>query len=507
MDGQLRDPFMEKQPSNEELQQRIAELEEIAAGHQKIEEELRRGEELYKTLIDSSLTGIFIHQNGRYVYVNERFARMHGYSVQELLGKEYKTLVHPQDRADITERVSKRLKGEPVPYQYEVRRLRKDGETIWCEMIATAIEYRGKPSVMGNIMDISQRKQAEKALQESEEMARALLNATTDAVVLLDTQGVILDVNETYARRFQKNQDDMLGLCIWYLLPPGVTEARMVNVKRVFETGQPIRMVDERHGIWNDTNIYPVRNAQGEVTRVAVFVRDVSERKQAEEHIRILTQQMIKAQEDERLRIARDLHDNVAQDLSLLKIGCETLFDGQVSMPGEVVEKASELSEILQRSITAVRNMAYDLRPPGLDQLGLVRTVYQYCEEFSEKNEIKIDFSAAGLDDLRLPVDIEINLYRLIQEALRNVIKHAGAAKVKIRMVASFPWIILRIEDNGKGFFVKERMLEAFAEKRMGLRSMQERVSLLKGKMKIKSRPKEGTKIYIEVPYKESTRV
>lgn len=498
---------MKKQPSKEELQQRKAELEKNAVGHQQIEEELRRSEEQYKTLTDSSLTGIFIHQNGRYVFVNERFAKMHGYTVKELLGKEYKTLIHPGDRADVTVRVSKRLKGEPVPYQYEVQRLRKDGKTIWCEMIATAIEYRGKPAVMGNIMDISQRKQAEKALQDSEEMARALLNATTDAVVLLDANGVILDVNETYAKRFQKNKGEMLGLCIWYLLPPGVTEARMVNVKKVFETGRPVRMLDERHGTWNDTNIYPVRNAHGEVTRVAVFVRDVTERKQAEEHIRILTQQMIKAQEDERQRIARDLHDNVAQDLSLLKIGCETLFDGQPSMPVEIMEKASELSEVLQRSITAVRNMAYDLRPPGLDQLGLVRTVYQYCEEISETSQISIDFSAAGLDDLKLPVDLEINLYRLIQEALRNINKHADATSVSIRMVASFPWIILRIEDNGQGFDVRKRMVEAFAEKRMGLRSMQERVSLLNGKMRIKSRPKEGTKIFIEVPYKERSRV
>ncbi len=498
---------MAKKPTYEELEKRIRALEEEASGYKQVEEELRRSEEQYKTLANSSLTGIFIHQDGRYVFVNERFAKMHGYTAAELLGKEYKELIHPDDRAIVTERVSKRLKGEPVPFQYEVQRLRKGGETLWCEMIATVIEYRGKPAAMGNIMDITQRKHAEKALKESEEMARALLNATADAVVLLDANGLILDVNETYAKRFQKSTDEMLGLCIWYLLPPGVTETRMVNVKKVFETGKPIRMLDERQGIWNDTNIYPVCNARGDVTRVAVFVRDVTDRKRAEEHIRTLTQQLMKAQENERQRIARDLHDNVAQDLSLLKIGCETLFDGQLSAPVEIMQKASELSEILQRSITSVRNMAYNLRPLGLDQLGLVRTAYQYCEEFSEKNQINIDFSAAGLDDVRLPSDTEINLYRLIQEALWNINKHADATCVIIRMVASFPSIILRIEDDGRGFDVKGRMVEAFAEKRMGLRSMQERVSLLKGKMRIKSRPKEGTKIFIEVPYKERDSV
>jgi signal transduction histidine kinase len=175
-------------------------------------------------------------------------------------------------------------------------------------------------------------------------------------------------------------------------------------------------------------------------------------------------------------------------------------------IPDGIRQKTSELSKILQRSISAVRDMAYDLHPPGLYQLGLVHTIYQYCEEFSEKNEIDTDFFAAGMDDLKISSNTEINLYRLIQEGLWNIKKHAEAAKVTIKLVASFPNIILRIEDDGQGFNVKERLTAASKEKRMGLRSMEERVSLLNGKMKIHSRPKEGTKIFIEVPYKEKKR-
>jgi signal transduction histidine kinase len=193
----------------------------------------------------------------------------------------------------------------------------------------------------------------------------------------------------------------------------------------------------------------------------------------------------------------------VAQELSLLKISLDTLFDDHPTIPDEIRQKTWELSKILQSSISAVRNMAYDLHPPGLYQLGLVHTIYQYCEEFSEKNAIDIDFFAAGMDDLKIPSNTEINLYRLIQEAIWNIKKHAQATKVTIKLVASFPNIILRIEDDGQGFNVKERLTAASKEKRMGLRSMEERVSLLNGKMKIQSRPKEGTKVFIEVPYKE----
>jgi len=377
---------MPKKPTYKELEQRVKKLEKEAIGYKQVEEELRRSEEKYKTLTTSSLTGIFIHQDGRFVFVNDRFATMHGYTAEALLGKEYKALIHPDYREVIAARVSKRLKGESVPYQYEVQRLKKDGETIWCEMIVAAIEYRGKPAIMGNIFDITRRKQAEK-------------------------------------------------------------------------------------------------------------------------HVRTLTQQLMKAQENERQRISRYLHDNVAQDLSLLKIGLETLFDGQPSVSVKIKHKSSELSKILKRSISAVRDFSYDLHPPGLDQLGLVRTVYRYCEEFAEKKQINIDFFAAGLDDLTIPFDTGINLYRLIQEALWNIKKHADADSVTVKMVASFPHIILRIEDNGKGFDVKDRMESVTKEKRMGLRSMGERVSFLNGKMNIQSRPTEGTKIFIQVPYKEKNRV
>ena len=373
---------MPKKLTYEELEQRVKKLEKEAIGCKQVEEDLRRSEEKYKTLTTNSLTGIFIHQDGRFVFVNDRFATMHGYTAEELLGTEYKALIHPDYREVIAERVSKRLKGESVPHHYEVQRLKKDGGTIWCEMIVAAIEYRGKPAIMANIVNITKRKQAE-------------------------------------------------------------------------------------------------------------------------EHVRTLTQQLMRAQENERQRISCYLHDSVAQDLSLLKIGLETLFDGQPSVSVKIKQKSSELSKILKRSISTVRDFAYNLHPPGLDQLGLVRTVYQYCEEFAEKKQINIDFFAAGMDDLTIPFDTEINLYRLIQEALWNIKKHADADSVTLKMVASFPYIILRIEDDGKGFDIKERMVSAIKEKRMGLRSMEERTCLLEGEMTVESLPLKGTKIFIKIPQKK----
>jgi signal transduction histidine kinase len=161
------------------------------------------------------------------------------------------------------------------------------------------------------------------------------------------------------------------------------------------------------------------------------------------------------------------------------------------------------LSKTLQASITAVRDLSYDLRPPGMDQLGLIRTVYQYCEDFAAKNNVSVDFYSAGMKDLQMDFDTEINLFRLIQEGLNNIRQHARAGHVVIRLVASSPNIILRIEDDGQGFDVEHRLARSLKEKRMGLSSMEERVSLLEGRMNIRSRPSKGTKILIEVPFRE----
>ena len=501
---------MAKKPTYMELEQRIKVLEKEKLNRMAAEEAFQQSEEKYRLLVKNLPSVVYKgYADWSVEFFDSKIEGIAGYSADEFNSKKmkWKDVVRHEDFEAAKKAFVTALKTDKS-YVREYRIKSKQGNIHWIQERGQIvcndkgeIEY-----VSGVFFDITDNKEAQEKLRKNEEMARALLNATTDAVVLLDHKGIILDINDTYAQKFQKTTDEMLGLCIWYLFSSEVAGLRMANVNKVFRTGLPVRVVDERYGTWHDTIIYPVSNPGGEVKRVAVFARDITDRKLAEEHIHTLTQQLIEAREFERQRIARDLHDNVAQELSLLRIGWETLFDTHPMIPDEIRQKTSELSKILQRSISAVRDMAYDLHPPGLYQLGLAHTIYQYCEEFSEKNELDIDFFAAGMDDLKNPSNTEINLYRLIQEGLWNIKKHAEATKVTIKLVASFPNIILRIEDDGKGFNVKERLAAASKEKRMGLRSMEERVRLLNGKMKIQSRSKEGTKVFIEVPYKEKKR-
>jgi signal transduction histidine kinase len=229
-------------------------------------------------------------------------------------------------------------------------------------------------------------------------------------------------------------------------------------------------------------------------------VQDISARKHFEERVHGLSQQLLRGQEEERRRISRELHDGIGQNLSAVKVGLDSQVLNKLDGSPETKEKAQALSRLLGETIEGLRDMAHTLRPAGLEQLGLVKAVLQFCEEFEAKNRIAVDLVTAGIDDRALDYDTRIALYRLVQEGLINIKKHAEATRASIRLISSFPNLILRIEDDGCGFDVEKRKEASGAEKRLGLSSMEERVSLLAGQMKIDSQPGRGTRIAIEIP-------
>jgi len=358
------------------------------------------------------------------------------------------------------------------------------------------------------------RKRAEEALRASEAQKRAILDASFDRIRYVDKEMRIIWGNKTTVSLHGMSQEDLVGRTCYEVLVGRDTPCEGCATVKALKTGEiesAVMYHPKIRGVkgetyW-ETYCVPLKNDGGETEGFIQIGRDITRRKLAEERIHTLSQQLLKAQENERQRISRYLHDHVGQELSLIRIGCETLLDDHPDISPEIRQRLSRLSGTVQGTITAVRQLAYDLRPPGLDQLGLVQSVFQLCEDFSENTGLKVDFQAAGMDDLRIDPDIEINLYRLFQEALNNIKKHADAEHVIIRLVASYPKIILSIEDDGRGFDVEGRLLKASSEKRMGLGSMEERVSLLNGDLRIRSRLLQGTKIRIEIPLREKNGV
>ena len=356
--------------------------------------------------------------------------------------------------------------------------------------------------------DVTDRMQTQEALQDSERRFKSIFENALIGFYRTTPDGRILDANPAIIQ--------ILGYASFEELATVNLEAhdyhpdysRRQFRERIERDGQIMGMEslwkrqdgDFRH-IRENARI--VRDANGKIVCYEGTVEDITEQKQAADQIRNLSQQLIKAQEDERQMISRELHDRVAQELSTLLIGLNTIFKHQPNVIPEVRKKTLKFSEILQGTIKTVRDLSYELRPPGLDEMGLIPAISMYCQEFAEKGGLKVDFQATGMSDLRLDVNTEINLYRLVQEGLNNIRKHAAAKQATVKLIGTYPNIILRIEDDGKGFDVEERTRTADSEKRMGLRSMAERVRLIQGEMQIRSQPMKGTRIFIKFPYQE----
>lgn len=481
-------------------------LRKEISSHRQTENELRKTEEQSRILIQKMNDGFAVFDRDMtFIYVNDRLCQMLGRSKEWLLNKNLFDLVVPEGtnelRSNLDEHNDKRHDA------FETVLVKSDNAKIHTIISpVTLFDSKGEPKNRFSVFtDITRIKEMESAIRKSEEMTLSLINASRDSVVMLDKEGTVLMANHTMAGYLNTNTDDIKSKNIFFLIPSADNPDRKQKLKYVIEKKEPLIYDDCFAGIHYELHIYPITEKDGKVERLAVFARDVTDLRIAEKQIHSLSQELIKIQEIERQRIARDLHDNVAQDLASLKIGCDMILEHFRGDDKEFEEKARGFSKVLHNTIINVRNLAYDLRPPELDQLGLIRTITNYCDEFSERNSIHIDFFTAGMAEIKLSSDTEINLYRIVQEALHNVKKHSSADRVMIRLISSFPDIILRIEDNGKGFDTEKQIKLALSEKRMGLRSMEERALLLKGTISIRAQQEKGTKIIVKIPVKDNT--
>ena len=478
-----------------------------AIQRQQAEEAVLESEKKYRLVVDNANEGIVITQDGMLKFVNPQARDFTGFSQKNDQTASILDYIHPDDREMVIEDHRRRIAGEEVPKIYPLRLIDRQGNVKWIQNNMVIVEWEGRPATLNLMLDITSRKQALDALAESEEKYRLLFENDSDAVMIFDSETQQFeDANLAALDLFGYSKGEFLDLTVEDISAE-IDKTRQA-VRAISSDNTAAMHVPLRYFRCKDGSTFPGEISAGKFIsagrpKIIGAVRDISDRVQAEEKIRGLTREQIKVQEEERNRIARYLHDHVAQDLSTLKISIETLFDDPDKLTPEKKQKLSEISRILQESISSVRDLSYDLRPAGMEQLGLVRTVYQLCEDFSQNNKIPVDFFSAGIDVLKLDFDTAINIYRLIQEGLNNIRKHAGADRVIIRLVASSPNIILRIEDDGRGFDVASRLSMALKEKRMGLSSMEERVSLLGGRMDIKSRIGQGTRILIEIPWQE----
>ena len=477
----------------------------------KTEVALRTSEQKYRTLLETTSQGYWrLSPDLETVEVNPSFCKMLGYSPHEMIGRTPFEFVDDDNRKIFVKQTSRI--NTTNHRGYEITLTKKTGAPLQTYFNASTIRDESG-EITGSfalITDNTERKRMEEDLRRSETQKQAILDASIDRLRYVDKDMKIIWANRTTVMGLDIPPEAIKGQTCYKLFLDRDTPCKGCPNVKALKTGKIERAVMHQsrsrgkkgESFW-DTYIVPIKNKTGDIESFIQVARNITDHQKAKKHIHRLTHELIKAQETERKMISRELHDRVAQDLSASKMTCDMILKGSPELPDKIKEKMNKISDELQKTITAIRDLAYELRPVSLDQMGLIETIFQFCEEFSQKTGLSADFTSAGMDGVDLDFDTEINLYRLVQEGLNNIRKHAEASHVIIRLAAAYPNIILRIIDNGRGFDVNDRLANSLNEKRMGLRSMEERVYLLYGSIEIQSRPGQGTKILIIIPQPE----
>ncbi len=246
---------------------------------------LRESEDRYRKLVEISPDAVFLHRDGKILYANPAAIRLLGAShSDELVGKNIFDFILPASQEIVRTNIRKDLEGQASP-RIELHMIRLDGASIIVEGQGIATVIDGLPAVQVAIRDVTEQKRTEEALRESETTSRALINAPTDSVILTDSKGIILALNETAALRFGKRNEDLVGVLADDLLPEELARSRRLIISQILETKEMIRFEDERDGIWFDTVAYPVLSKTGDVNKIAIVARNITEQKNFEKHL------------------------------------------------------------------------------------------------------------------------------------------------------------------------------------------------------------------------------
>jgi PAS domain S-box-containing protein len=467
-----------------------------------------RTQDRYRRLVEQSPDGIFIVQADRIVMVNPAALRLMGASdPQQLLGKSPIEIFHPDEQTGVRQHLTSLLSPRAMSAVslVEHKIVRFDGSIADVEAAATMLDDEQGRAVQLILRDITQRKQTEAALRESEERL---------TLAFAGAQEGVWDWNfETGAVVYSPRWKQMLGyegdeiephVRAWERLlhPDDMPRAQELNeeLKRGAQSyeGEFRLRHKDGHYVHVLSRGYPVRREPGgPVVRIVGTHFDLTARRQADaERTRAeLLTRMVFAQEDERRRIAREMHDQFGEQLTTLALRIAALKKACEDRP-DLRAQVDALDAVAKQLDRDVDHLVWELRPTALDDLGLRAALTNYVQDWSRRVGIAAKIHMPGLLDERLPSEAETTLYRIAQEALNNVAKHARATSVEIILERRADQALLIIEDDGVGF---EPAQASSNRQGFGLLGMQERAALVGATLQIESTGK-GTTILVRMP-------
>ena len=424
----------------------------------------------------------------------------------------FENLIHPDDRKRVVE-LTHELTRTGQPAEGEWRVVWPDGSVHWIAGRGQVfMDESGEPSrMLGVNMDITERKLADEArlevnrtleaqaalLQSREELLKIFVKHVPAAVAMLDRDMRYLQVSERWCTDYLCGRTQVLGRSHYEIFPD--MPERWKEVHRRSLQGETLRSDEDRWDgqdgpHWARWEVRPWKTPEGTVGGILILAEDISRRKQIEESLSEIPRKLIEAQEQERTRIGRELHDDIGQRLALLSVQMQQLQDDPLIL-SDTRNRMCELQNQTSELAADVQSLSHELHSAKLQYLGFTGAMRGFCQEFGKQQKVEIDFQAHDLPSLVSP-DTSHCFYRVLQEALHNSAKHSGVRRFEVRLWGTPDEIHLTVSDSGAGF---ER--EAAKESRgLGLISMEERLKLLKGTLSIESQSKRGTTIHARVP-------
>jgi PAS domain S-box-containing protein len=501
--------------ANRQLKQEIEE-------RKRTEAELSRTKEYLENVIANTVDAIgIVDRHGKFILWNRRSAEIYGYSLGELADKTAFDLYADPEELD---RMLQRLRRDSLVREFEILMKKKDGTIVPMD-ISISLLKDDQGRTIGSVCvarDLSERKKAEAALKHAqEELSRysrdlerqvlertreitSILQYTPAVVYIKDREGRYTLVNSRYEELFGIRREQICGKTDHDIFPEPMAGRLRAADLRVLTDRQPYQVeetVPQSDGIHTYLSVkFPIYNEQGFPTGLCGIATDITELKKAQDQLRRLSGSIMANQEKERRAIARELHDELGQVLTALRMDAVWLSERLQPADPKAGDRALAMCRLIDNTIDEVRSLATRLRPGVLDDLGLIDALEWYITDFEKRTGIACIFKHRNVPE----VDgiAATAAYRIAQEALTNVTRHAAATQVKVSLQNADGLLTLAVVDNGRGFHFNE----ISAPECLGLAGMRERAGLLGGSLEIKSRPGKGTKVFFRLPAAASRR-
>jgi len=492
--------------------------------------EFRHTDEIFRLLVQSvrDYAIFLLDPEGHVSSWNAGAERLKGYAAEEIIGKHF-SIFYPQE-ANARNWPAQELKIalQDGRLEDEGWRLRKNGTRFWANVTITPLYRQGILQGFAKVTrDLTEHRMAEQALRSSEEKYRLLVSGITDyAIFMLDPAGHVMTWNEGARAVKGYTADEVIGKHFSIFYPEDSIQngwpAQELEIAkhqgRFVEEGWRVRKDGSK--FWASIVITPLRNSSGELYGFSKVTRDTTERMQWERKIQQLNQelrdrvaqlgesqrlievrtlelqrlssQLMRVQDEERRRVARELHDELGQELAALKM----LLDLDPKAGKDVRPEAVKITE---RAIQTVRNLSYLLHPPLLDESGLLAALTWYVEGLTKRSGIQIGLEVKPVSFDRLSSEIETTVFRIVQESLTNVYRHSGSKNAQVEIEKQPDHVIVRIRDQGKG--IPAEIVSGVGSNLVGvgISGMRERVKHFGGELQL-SRTEPGTLVQAKIP-------